>query len=1236
MTPGSPQPSPAEQGGLRNGQSLVPFVIPDHTLLQQIGRGSYGEVWLARSVMGTLRAVKIVYRRAFDHDRPYEREFMGIQRFEPISRTHEGLVDILQVGRNDEGGYFYYVMEVADDVSAEGGARNAEQTTTLPVVPRSYLPRTLAHEISTRGALPVDECLGLALSLASAVAHLHKHGLIHRDIKPANIIFVGGQPKLADIGLVSEVGDSRSYVGTEGYIPPEGPGTRQADLYSLGKLIYEASTGRDRTEFPALPVELTRGESGKRFLELNAVFVRACAQEPQQRYQSGEELQADLALLRGGKSVRHLRTVERRLALMTRMGAFGVLTTALALSAYGFAKRQARLDRENLLRIERAEKEAKRQLWESLVAQARASRRTGEGGQRFHSLDALKKAAALDAAPAPDTRARGELRNEAIAALALVDIRPAPLPFAATKAKVSVDADFERYAVADAHGGVQVRLVRDDQLLHELPPQTHAVRWVHYFSPDGQLLPVLYQDGVLRLWHLTRREVLLNVRPEDQLNSLDFSADGKALLVVDAKQTALRYELPSGKVVRQESPNVKWLRLRFSPDGRRIGGCSETRTMAQLVDADNGEVLAELPHPGGVHALAWAPDGQQVATACDDGNVYLWKPPRREPVLTLSGHQSAAVQVAFHPGGRLLCSSSWDGTVRLWDTANGESLVSIEAHGYFIRFSRDGRRLTSCREDGDRALWVFDLAAEPVFRFLGGAAFRHQDSAAAPGPQHSVGFSPDGRWLVSSHPDGVRVWETASDRAVKHLRCGDTPSAFFHPIGQTLVASSADGVLRWPFEAMLNNMGTNSPPAQRVSLQTDCKRAWLAVNGGELAYIHGQKIHFLRSRRQFDGPPGLDCLALSPDGRWLAASAWFGGGGRLWDLLTGRQVRDFAPGASPRVGFSPDSRWLVTAEREAYRFWDPETGRPGRNVPRTGPTGVGVPPAFSSDGRMLAVARSRTLVQLLNAETLEELACLEAPRSQKISWLAFDGAGKQLAVGTSTAFIQLWNLHLLRRELADLGLDWDEPPAPVSAAPVRVVPFSEGILGIPPRESATPLNLLDLSAFYDAPLTAVWDDANNLAALTAGRRTLGGVEYDVRGVIRLRGQPAAWLPQKVESIPVRQRCRRLHFLHTTAWYESEGKQIGSYLIHFEDGQRAEVPIRYDRDVRNWWLTPQQYPASVPAVWIGTNAVAARNGYQLHLFHSVWENPRPEVAIRHLDFVSANTQCPPVLLAVTAE
>jgi serine/threonine protein kinase len=88
--------------------------IPDHELIRPIGRGSYGDVWLARSVMGTFRAVKIIYRHTFKDAHPFEREYNGIQKFEPISRSHEGLMDILQIGRNDRDGYFYYVMELAD------------------------------------------------------------------------------------------------------------------------------------------------------------------------------------------------------------------------------------------------------------------------------------------------------------------------------------------------------------------------------------------------------------------------------------------------------------------------------------------------------------------------------------------------------------------------------------------------------------------------------------------------------------------------------------------------------------------------------------------------------------------------------------------------------------------------------------------------------------------------------------------------------------------------------------------------------------------------------------------------------------------------------------------------------------------------------------------------------------------------------------------------------------------
>lgn len=237
------------------GSTSLPS-IPDHELMRRIGRGSYGEVWLARhSRLGTLRAVKIVRRDQFDDARPFQREFDGIRRYEPISRGHLNLVAILHVGGTDD--CFFYLMELADAREMSGVKSQISDRESAPIglltsdTGRSdtYTADTLRSELKRRGALPLDRCLEIGLALASALAHLHERGLVHRDVKPSNVILVGGVPKLADIGLVAAVSDSRSFVGTEGYIPPEGPGTPSADCYALGKLLYELSTGHDRTAF---------------------------------------------------------------------------------------------------------------------------------------------------------------------------------------------------------------------------------------------------------------------------------------------------------------------------------------------------------------------------------------------------------------------------------------------------------------------------------------------------------------------------------------------------------------------------------------------------------------------------------------------------------------------------------------------------------------------------------------------------------------------------------------------------------------------------------------------------------------------------------------------------------------------------------------------------------------------------------------------------------------------------
>src|SRR6266571_999332 len=268
-------------------------IIPDHELLRVIGRGAYGEIWLARTVTGALRAVKIVYRSTFESERAFLREFEGMSAFEPISRGHAGFIDILHVGRTNE--YLYYSMELADDHLAGR---------EIDIV--GYEPRTLKSDLGRQKRLSADESIRLGVSLTEALEALHTRGLSHRDIKPSNIIFTEGVPKLADIGLVAASGQ-QSFVGTEGYVPPEGPGTPQADIYSLGKLLYETCTGKDRLDFPEIDSQLSQRPDREQLLQLNNVLVKACANDPKKLYESAAEMHRDLAALERGERPKKFR-----------------------------------------------------------------------------------------------------------------------------------------------------------------------------------------------------------------------------------------------------------------------------------------------------------------------------------------------------------------------------------------------------------------------------------------------------------------------------------------------------------------------------------------------------------------------------------------------------------------------------------------------------------------------------------------------------------------------------------------------------------------------------------------------------------------------------------------------------------------------------------------------------------------------------------------------------------------
>jgi CHASE2 domain-containing sensor protein len=272
-----------------------PPEAPDYELLQPpIGEGGFGKVWIVRNAIGQWQALKAVYQSKFGENRhPYESEFRGLQKYKPVSEKHPGLLRIDLVSKMKDEGYFYYVMELGDAQQA-GWEKD----------PSLYKPRDLENmrKQSGKKPMPLAECIRIGTVLTDALSFLHSNGLTHRDIKPSNVIFVNGRPKLADVGLVTDIRapeQINTFVGTPGYMPPppEPPGTAQADIYAMGMVLYVISTGYDPKFFPDIATTLIQRTGHAEFMRFDAIILKACQPDIKQRYQTAQEMMEALVWL---------------------------------------------------------------------------------------------------------------------------------------------------------------------------------------------------------------------------------------------------------------------------------------------------------------------------------------------------------------------------------------------------------------------------------------------------------------------------------------------------------------------------------------------------------------------------------------------------------------------------------------------------------------------------------------------------------------------------------------------------------------------------------------------------------------------------------------------------------------------------------------------------------------------------------------------------------------------------
>jgi RNA polymerase sigma factor (sigma-70 family) len=458
------------------------------------------------------------------------------------------------------------------------------------------------------------------------------------------------------------------------------------------------------------------------------------------------------------------------------------------------------------------------------------------------------------------------------------------------------------------------------------------------FTPNSQAVVASDAQGALHFWDVTSGRELRRLDPATVPNpqqalpsQVAFSGDGRQVITMHGQVEIHHRDAVTGQLMRKFSGPGEFRFFALTPDGKFLAApnlVADDKSIVSKImvwEVGTGKALpafivANLQRnfffgfgvSAEVRGLAFSPDGKYGAAGLGDGGIRLWEVATGKEVRKIEAHRSAVARVAFSPDGKTLASVSPDEFIRLWDVATGEQTKSWEARGL-------------------RRLQQFEATAyELVFSDRGKL----------------------GRRLVLSGRGAVRAWEVNTGAEIR-LRGPELQS----PPGATIDATVFQ---------VLSPDGKALATAQQGVQQGVRLRLHDSATGTDL---HDFTLH--------DGP--IQSIAVSVSG--LVATGGADHTVRLWDGETGKQLKVLQGHVGPVrfLAFSPDGQRLASAcqDDRVISVWDVPTGKEVRQFRwRIDPRGL----AFLAGGKELMVMGKETVWDIGTGKQVRELKDADGPR----------------------------------------------------------------------------------------------------------------------------------------------------------------------------------------------------------------------------------------------------------------